>query len=160
MAQSHETGNPIVTTNNPISDLLAAPLSPDWTVEGLAEQVLAALAAQPSEEGDEFVLEADALTDRQSRRLIRPLLACLATRSAAENGTSANLYGGQFCFKRPGPNGTVWILGQFENRPGNVRATFRHSTSPPESSEARPGQPAALPDVTSADRSSLPNSRP
>ena len=29
-----------MTAGNPIADLLAAPLSPDWTVEGLAEQLL------------------------------------------------------------------------------------------------------------------------
>src|SRR5437868_11352290 len=79
MAQSHETGNPLVTAKNSITDLLGAPLGPDWTVEGLAEQVLGAIAAQRSEETQEFVLDADATTDRQSRRLLRPLLACLAT---------------------------------------------------------------------------------
>ena len=149
MAQAHETSNPIVTANNPIIDLLGAQLGPDWTVEGLAEQVLGAIAAQRSDEGEEFVLDADATTDRQSRRLLRPLLACLATKSAAEAGTPANLYGGHFSFKRPGPKGPVWILGQFENRPGSVRVTLRRSSSPPESSEARPGQPAALTDATS-----------
>ena len=123
MAQPHETGNPIVTANNHITDLLSAPLAPNWTVEGLAEQVLGAIAAQRSEEGQEFVLDADATTDCQSRRLLRPLLACLATKSAAEAGTPANLYNGHFTFERPGPEGPVWILGQFENRPGSVRVT-------------------------------------
>src|SRR6266567_6625132 len=106
MAPSHETGNPLVTANNPITDLLGAPLGPDWTVEGLAEQVLGAIAAQCSEETPEFVLDADATTDRQSRRLLRPLLACLATKSAAEAGTPANLYGDHLSFKRPAPKGT------------------------------------------------------
>jgi hypothetical protein len=127
MAQAHETGNPIVT--NSLTNLLGAPLSPDWTVEGLAEQVLSAV--QRSEEGEEFVLEADATADRQVHRLIRPLLACLATKSAAEAGTSANLYGGHFTFKRPGAQGPVWIVGQFENRPGSVRLTLRRYNSPP-----------------------------
>ncbi len=72
MAQSHETDNPIVTANTPLTDLLGAPLGPDWTVEGLAEQVLGFIAAQGSEEAQEFVLDADATTDRQSRRLLRP----------------------------------------------------------------------------------------
>src|SRR5205809_7816661 len=143
MAPSHQTGNPIVTANNPITDLLGAPLGPDWTVEGLAEQVLGAIAVQRSEEVQEFILDADTTTDRQSRRLLRPLLACLATKSAAEAGTPANLYGGRFSFKRPGPKGPVWIVGQFENRPGSVRVTLRRSSSPPERPEARPGQPAA-----------------
>lgn len=147
MAQSLETGNPIMTADNPITDLLAAPLSPDWTVEGLAEQLLSAIATQPSAESPEFVLDADVTTDRQSRRLLRPLLACLATKSAAEAGMPANLYGGQISFTRPGLKGPVWILGQFENRPGSVRVTLRRSSSPPESSEARPGQGAAPTDA-------------
>ena len=144
MAQSHETGNPIVTPNNPIADLLSAPLGPDWTVEGLAEQVLGAIAAQRSEEAQAFVLDADATTDRQSRRLLRPLLACLATKSAVEAGTPANLYGGHFSFKRPGPKGPVWILGQFENRPGTVRVAFRRSNSPLENSETNALQTPTL----------------
>jgi hypothetical protein len=114
-----------MTAGNPIADLLAAPLSPDWTVEGLAEQLLNAIAALPSEEFQEFVLDADATTDPQSRRVLRPLLACLATKSAAEAGTPANLYGGRLSFKRPGPEGLLWILGEFENRPGAVRVVFR-----------------------------------
>jgi hypothetical protein len=141
MAQSRETGNPTVTADNPITDLLAAPLSPDWTVEGLAEQLLAVIAAQGTADVQEFVLDADATTDRQSRRVLRPLLACLATKSAAEGGTPANLYGGCLSFQRPGPKGPVWILGQFENAPGTVRVAFRRSSSPPQNSEPRTVQP-------------------
>jgi len=160
MAHSPETGNPIVTANNPITDLLGAPLGPDWTMEGLAEQVLRTIAAQPSEEVQEFVLDGDATTDRQSSRLLRPLLACLATKSAAETGTATNLYSGHFSFRRSGPKGPVWILGQFENRPGSVRVTLRRSSSPPTSSEQETGQPAVLPDAgsrcsLSADRGPL-----
>jgi hypothetical protein len=134
-----------VTANNPIADVLAAPLSPDWTVEGLAEQVLGAIAARRSEEAQEFVLDADATADRQARRLLRPLLACLATKAAAEAGTPATLYGGLFSFKRPGPTGPVWILGQFENRPGSVRVAFRRYSSPPpgERYGTVPGKPPA-----------------
>jgi hypothetical protein len=121
----------MVTTNDFISVILSAPLDPGWTVEGLAEQVLGAIAAQRSEEAQEFLLDANATTDRQSRRLLRPRLACLATKSAAEAGTPTNLYAGHLAFKRPGPQGHVWILGQFENRPGSVRATLRRSSSPP-----------------------------
>jgi hypothetical protein len=149
-----------VTANNPSIDLLGAPLGPDWTVEGLVEQVLGAIAAQRSDEGQEFVLDADAITDRQARRLLRPLLACLATKSAAEAGTPANLYGGYFSFKRLGPRGPVWILGQFENRPGSVRVTLQRSSSPPEGPEVRPGQPTALTDAASRDHPSLPNESP
>src|SRR5277367_5726269 len=124
MAQSHETGNPIVNASISITNLLAAPLSPDWTIEGLAEQLLDTIAAHRAEASDavqEFVLDAGAVTDYQSRRLLRPLLACLATRSAAEAGTTVNLFGGLLCFKRSGPTGPVWITGQFDNRPGLVR---------------------------------------
>jgi hypothetical protein len=134
MAQSRETGDPLVTDNNLIISLLEAPLSPDWTVEGLAEQVLSAIAVHRSEEGEEFVLDAAAITDRQVRRILRPLLACLATKSAAEAGTPANLYGGHLTFQRPGREGSVRICGQFENRPGCAHVTLRrhHSPSPGE----------------------------
>src|SRR5260370_26962803 len=107
MAQSHETGNPIVTANNPITDLLGAPLGPDWTVEGLAEQVLGAIAAQRSEEAQEFVLDADVTTDRQSSSLLRPLLASLATKPTAEAGTPAHLDGGHFSLNPPGAAGPL-----------------------------------------------------
>jgi hypothetical protein len=146
-----------VTANNPLTDLLAAPLGPDWTVESLAEQVLGAIATQPSETEEEFILDGGTITDRQSRRLLRPLLACLATKSAAEAGTATNLYGGHFCFKRPGDTGPVWIVGQFENRPGTVRLTLRRSSSPPPTPAARPGPSAAHTEGTSRGESSPPN---
>lgn len=146
MAQSHETGNPIVTTNNLIADLLSAPLDPDWTMEKLAGQLLGAIASQGSEEAQVYVFEADTAPDRQSRRILRPLLACLATKSAAEASTTVDLYGGQLSFKRLGPKGPVWIFGQFENRSGSVRVTLRRCSSPPESLGTMPEQPAALPD--------------
>ena len=98
----------------------------------------------------EFVIHADATTDRQSRRLLRPLLACLATKSAAEAGSPPNLYGGHLSFKRPGPKGPVWILGEFENRPGSVRVTLRRSTSPPEDPDAKAEAPGA-PDINLTD---------
>jgi hypothetical protein len=138
-----------MTADNPITALLAAPLSPGWTVEGLAEQLLRAIVTQPSDGAQEFVLDPDAPPDRQTHRLLRPLLACLATKSAAEAGTPTSLYGGRVSFRRPGPHGPVWILGQFENRPGGVRVTLRRSSSPPEGPEARPGQRGALADGAS-----------
>src|SRR5437667_8862370 len=144
MAQSHETGNPIVTADNPITDLLAAERSPDWTVEWLAERLICAIAARDQDEEYEFVLDAGAATDRQARRVLRPLLACLASKSAAEAGTPPNLYGGRLSFKRLGPEGPVWILGQFENRPGNVRVAFRRSSSPPANAEPRTVLPPVL----------------
>ncbi len=127
MAQSHEPGNPIVIAGNPLTDLLAAPLSPDWTVEGLAEQLLRAIVAQPTGDVREFVLDLDTLTDRQSQRLLRPLLAYLATKSSGEAGVPTNLYGGRLSFHRSGPEGSVWIFGEFENRPGAVRVALRRS---------------------------------
>jgi hypothetical protein len=147
MAQSHQTGDLIVTANNLITEFLRAPLVPDWTVEKLAEQLLGAIAAQSSEDTREFVLDTDAAADRQARRLLRPLLACLATKSAAESGTPTQLYGGHLSFKRSGSKGPVWILGQFENRPGTVRVTLRRSCSPPEGLGAMPDQPSALSDL-------------
>jgi hypothetical protein len=144
MAQSSETGNPTVTANNPIADLLATPLSPDWAVEGLAEQVLGAIAAQRSEEAQEFVLDADTATDRQSRRILRPLLACLAAKSAAEAETPVNLYGGRLLFQRPGPSEPVWISGQFENRSGTIRVAFQRSPSPPQNSDPGTAQSPVL----------------
>jgi hypothetical protein len=129
-----------VTANNAITELLSAPLGPDWTVERLAEQVLGAVAAAPcAEESQEFILDADTTTDRQSDRLLRPLIAYLANKSATEAGAPTNLYGGRFSIKRPGPNGTVWILGEFENRPGRVRVAMRRASSP---TEGHPNTPA------------------
>jgi hypothetical protein len=141
MAQPHETGHPTVTTDNPIADLLRAPLDSDWIVERLAEQLLGAIAARRSDEAQEFVFDADAATDHQSRRLLRPLLACLAAKSAAEAGLPVNLYGDQVAFQRPGSHGPVWVLGQFSNRTGNVRVALRRSATPPEASEAGPVRP-------------------
>jgi hypothetical protein len=124
-----------VNAENPLTDLLAAPLSPDWTIEGLAEQVLCTIASQPNEGAKNLRLDGAAATDRQSQRVLRPLLACLATKSAAEAGTPPNLYGGQLCFRRDGPDGPVWILGEFENKPGCVRVAFQRSSAPREVSE-------------------------
>jgi hypothetical protein len=124
-----------LTAENPITDLLSAPLSPDWTIEGLAEQLLCTIASQPKEEGKKLVLDSASALDRQSQRVLRPLLGCLASKSAAEAGTPPNLYGGQLSFKRIGPDGPVWIFGEFENKPGSVRIAFQRSSSPPELSE-------------------------
>src|SRR5207302_10359176 len=110
---------------NPRTELLAAPLGRDWTIEGLAEQLLGTIASQPKEEANNLRLDAAAATGRQSQRVLRPLLACLATKSAAEAGTPPNLYGGQLSFKRIGPDGPVWIFGEFENKPGSVRIAFQ-----------------------------------
>jgi hypothetical protein len=148
-----------VSADNRITELLAAPLGSDWTVEGLAEQLLSAIASQRPErasEGEEFVLDAETITDRQSRRLLRPLLACLASKSAAETGASPNLYEGRLTFKRPGHEGPVWIFGHFENRPGSVRVALRRTGSPPQSLELTTGQFS----VISADAGPWPDGPP
>jgi hypothetical protein len=119
-----------MSESNPITDLLSAPLGPDWTMEQLAEQVLGVIASHDSDGAQDFGLDADATSDRQLRRLLRPLIACLATKSAAEAGTPIHLYGGHIAFQRPGPNGPAWILGEFENSSASVRCTLRRSSAP------------------------------
>ncbi len=133
-----------MTADNPIADLLAAPLSPGWTVEGLAEQLLCAIAAARTSDKQEFVLDAETTTDRQTCRILRPLLACLATKSAVESGTAPNLYEGNLSFRRPGSEGPVWILGQFVNKPGTVRVTLRRSVLPAVDTEPRTEQGAPV----------------
>ncbi len=108
---THKTGEPIVTTEESISDVLSQPLDPNWSIEELAEQVLATIAAQNACVDQEFVLDAATTTDRQSQRLLRPILACLATKSAEEAGVSPNLYSGQLTFKRTGPQGARLDFG-------------------------------------------------
>jgi hypothetical protein len=143
MAQSHQEGNSSVKANS-FTDLLSAPLSPNWTIDGLAEQLLSIVAVQPEKE---FVLNALEMTDRQTQRLIRPLLACLATMSAAESGTSDNIYGGDLSFRRNGPEGPVQITGQFNNTHANVRLTLKrsetqtHSSKPSQSEPSEPYKP-------------------
>jgi hypothetical protein len=134
MAQTHQMGDPTVIADNPLTELLAAPLTQDSTIEGLVEKLLSTIAArktQDTSEVQEFVLDIDSLLDRQSRRLLRPFLACLANKFAAESATDVNLYCGAFSFRRTGPEGNIWIFGQFENRPGNVRIAIRRSASSP-----------------------------
>jgi hypothetical protein len=144
MAQTHQKGNSIVSIGNPLTDLLAAPLGPDWTVDRLAEEVLSAIAAGAPEEAQDYVVDAGATTDRQSRRVLRPLLACLAMKSAAEAGTPPNLYGGHLSFKRLCREGPVWIFGEFENTSGSARVILRRSSSPPQNvftTKERPQSP-------------------
>jgi len=112
----------MTTTTSPLLELLATPLGPNGTIDGLAEQLLARVA---TETAVELSLNFDDLTDRQSQRLIRPLLACLARMSATENGTEFTPYGGALAFTRTGLAGVVRIVGEFENRPGAVRLAFR-----------------------------------
>lgn len=127
-----------MTANNVIADVLSAPLEPGWTVEQLAERVLDAVAAQPP--GSEHAFAVDEKTDRQPRRLLRPLLACLALKSAGEAGGDADLYGGRLAFERPGPAGPVWVIGRFENRPGSVRVAMWCAAAPPAPESAHAGR--------------------
>lgn len=115
-------------TPNTVALLLAAPLNPNWDIQDLAEHLLCTIAAKSE---NEVVLDAAAIHDRQASRLIRPLLACLATMSAAESGTSDNIYGGDLSFKRNGPDGPVEITGQFKNLQGDVRVALRRSLIAP-----------------------------
>jgi hypothetical protein len=116
-------------TMNTISDLLSAPLDQDWCLDNLAEEVIASLAAQPAGTEPELVFAVDETTNRQARRLIRPFLACLATKSASENGTPVNIYSGSLSFHRPGPDGTVWVVGDFSNQSGGQRLAIRRAIS-------------------------------
>jgi len=90
----------VTIISNLISDILKAPLGRDWTVEGLAEEILASIAVQCSEETRDVVLEIDSAMDSQARRLFRPFLACLAIKSATEAGMPVNLYEGSLSFRR------------------------------------------------------------
>ena len=128
MAKPHQTNNLTVTCNNLISELISAPPGPGWTLDSLAEEVLCAIAARGAEESQEFTLDLLETSDSQSRRLLRPLLACLATKSAAETSQAPNPYKGRLQFQRPSNAGPVWILGQFENTPGKVCITLRRSS--------------------------------
>ena len=127
MADTHETGHPHLNANELISDFLAHPPRPDWTVDDLAERILNALVE--NKDHAEMTLDGNTLYG-PARRLLRPLLACFATKAAAESGTPTNLYGGRFSFQRPGPSGIVLLQGWFENRLGNEVATIRRANSP------------------------------
>jgi hypothetical protein len=110
------------------AELLAAPLDPDWTIESLAERVLTTISDQPPANGSgetEITFDAHKTVDRQACRLIRPLLAYLATKSASENNTPLNLFGGPLHFRRQGLRGPSCIVGEFENRPESVRIALR-----------------------------------
>lgn len=138
MAKSEQANHSPMTAKNAVTEILSCPLASDWTIEALVERVLAAIALQPLTvaEAGEIVLDADKITDRQSRRLLRPLLACLARKSADEGGTCPTLYEGSFAFERPGQGEPVWIVGEFKNMPGQVRATFRRHGPPPKTEQA------------------------
>ena len=79
----------------------------------------------------------DTLADGTRTLSFSQLLAHLATKFASEAGTPANLYGGPLSFERSGPEGVVWVLGHFENRPGSVRLEMRRSGSPATSRDPR-----------------------
>jgi hypothetical protein len=124
-----------------IRDLRAAPLASDWTVDELAERLLSAVAEFRSNDAQEIVFDAAQTADRQTRRLLRPLLACLALKYATEAGATPDVYGGQISFKRQGHDGPVLVAGEFANRPGTVRVVLRRSSAASPNLEA----PSELP---------------
>jgi hypothetical protein len=128
VVQPSEASDSIVSTDNKILELLTSPLGDEWTVEGLVDTLLDAIAADQSENVHSVAL--DGTMDRQASRLLRPVLACLANKWAADSVSEVNLYVGRFSFKRMGPDGPVWIEGHFENRPGKVFLELRRSSIP------------------------------
>lgn len=133
---------------NLITDLLSAPLGSGWTIERLAEQVILAIALHEPEGEQasvEFVLDAVTVTDRQSQRLMRPLVACLAQKSAAEEGTIPSLYEGCLTFQRQSRGAPVWVIGEFKNTPGKRYVILRRSKSPPPHRQAATRQVAVVP---------------
>ncbi len=110
-----------------VTELLSTPLSPSWTIEGLAESLLDLFSHYETE----ISFDAQSLTDRQSQRVIRPLLAHLAVRSATEANTTPNLYEGTLTFQRTTNEGIFWITGEFENKQGSACFTLRRSNTAP-----------------------------
>ena len=129
MAQSHQAGDSTVTAENPITEILATPIGPDWTIEALAEQLLCRIASKPKEEAREFFLRRNgyrstiAADSSTVARLSSDQVGCRA-------GTTPNIYGGHLVFKRNGPEGLVWIRGEFQNKPGNVCLAFQKPSAP------------------------------
>ena len=137
-----------MTVANSIIELLTTPPSDDTTIESLAEQLLSAVARCPSPH--EFALDAADATDRQARRLLRPLLACLAIKSAAEAGADADIYGGRLAFTRPGPDGPVLIVGEFDNKLGKTRVSLHRSAPAGAMPEAQPPSENDIPSSAAA----------
>src|SRR6266481_5183939 len=96
-----------MTSQNPIAKLLAAPLPPDWSVERLADQLLQVIAKrfESKRRRSPISININDLEDRQSKRLLRPLLAYLATRAAKKGDQPANVFGGVLLLERKGPKG-------------------------------------------------------
>lgn len=114
-------------------------------MDSVAERVLSFVATQPEESEQEFAVALDDATDRQTRRLLRPLLACLAVKSASEADATVNLYGGRLSFARPGPSGPVWVVGDFENQAGNVRIALRRASRPTDALQGDRSAPKPVP---------------
>lgn len=131
--QTGQEGDNAMTANTTVRELLLAPLAAEWIIDGLADQVLHAIAAS---DDHELVLDADALSDRQARRLLRPLLACLAKRSAAPTGMPINLFRGSLTLATQGPAGPLYFAGEFDNRAGSERLVLRSIDSHAETSGA------------------------
>jgi hypothetical protein len=124
-AHPRKASHPPVTIDS-IADFLDAPLEADWTVDRLAERLLESVARR--NDGSVWSLVVDKSTGSQARRLIRPLLACLASKAGDESGVPVDPFGGTLSFIRSGPNGEVAIDGEFENRPGQIGIRFTTSS--------------------------------
>lgn len=118
-----------------LHELLADPAALTRPLDTLAEQLLARLAAElkplpPTTR--------DALPSPQARARFRPLLACLARKSAQENGTAFDPHGGTLTFVRPGLRGPVRITGTFDNHSDAVRLVFHAPEPLPDHTHAPP----------------------
>jgi hypothetical protein len=128
LKQAVQASDPIVTSSHLLIELLGAPLGPGG-IQGLAQKVLSTIYENKAAE-QEFILDASGATNPRARKLIRPLIACLAKMSAEQAGVPVSLYGGHISFKRNGPEGWFDILGDFENTHARARATFRADPAP------------------------------
>ena len=125
---------PLATADNHIRELVPAPVSPDWTIDRLAEQVLCAIAARGSAEGTANSARAE-LPRSTSKAAYSGRSSLWLKTSRPPKQVHPHLDRGRLLFQRPSHDGPVWIHGQFENMPGTVRVTLRRSSSPPQHSE-------------------------
>jgi Domain of unknown function (DUF4145) len=100
----------------PLDDVLAQA----GPLDDRAEDLLARAARAPGAWG----ARASDLADGAARRAFRPLLACLARKSAQESGTDPDPYGGALAFVLHAPSGLVRLTGTFENTATVARLNF------------------------------------
>lgn len=106
------------------------------------------LRVPPSGRHDADVVDSDgpwdSLRSAHSQRLMRPLVACLAQKSAAEGRTAPRLYEGCLILNRQSGGAAVWVVGEFNNTPGKVFVTLRRSESPPPNQQTAASQVAIV----------------